>query len=61
MLVLTRHVGERVIIGDGIIVVTVVEVRGDKVRIGFDAPADIRVHREEIQKRVEEQGSKRSQ
>lgn len=47
MLVLSRHADERIMIGDNIIV-TVVEVRGDKVRLGFDAPSDIPVHREEV-------------
>ena len=48
MLVLARKIGERVIIGDGIIV-TVVDVRSDMtVRLGFTAPAETRVDREEI-------------
>lgn len=47
MLVLTRRVGESVVIGDGV-VVTVIEVRGDGVRIGIDAPRSVRVHRAEV-------------
>jgi carbon storage regulator len=47
MLVLTRRKNERIRIGESIIV-TVVEVRGDKVRIGIDAPQEIPVHREEV-------------
>lgn len=47
MLVLTRRKNERIRIGESI-VVTVVEIRGDKVRIGIDAPQDIPVHREEV-------------
>ena len=47
MLVLSRHKGERIMIGDNVIV-TVVEIRGDKVRFGIEAPKDIPVHREEI-------------
>ncbi len=47
MLILTRRVGESVVIGDDV-VVTVVEVRGDSVRIGIDAPRSVDVHREEI-------------
>ena len=47
MLVLSREKGERIMIGPDI-VVTIVEVRGDKVRIGIDAPRNINVHREEI-------------
>lgn len=47
MLVLSRRVGERLVIGDGI-VVTVIEVRGDGVRLGIDAPRSVRVHRAEV-------------
>jgi len=47
MLVLTRKHGERIIISDNI-VITVVEIRGDKVRLGIEAPADISVHRQEV-------------
>ncbi len=47
MLVLTRRKNERIRIGESI-VVTVVDVRGDKVRIGIDAPREIPVHREEV-------------
>lgn len=47
MLVLSRQSDETIIIGDSIRV-TIVEVRGDKVRIGIDAPRDVTVHRQEI-------------
>ena len=47
MLVLSRHKDERIIIG-GEIVITVVEIRADKVRIGIEAPSDVRVDRMEI-------------
>jgi carbon storage regulator len=47
MLVLTRRSGESVMIGDDV-VITVLEVRGDVVRLGIRAPRDIQVHREEI-------------
>ena len=47
MLILTRRVGESIVIGDDI-VVTVVEVRGDSVRIGVRAPRSVDVHREEV-------------
>ena len=47
MLVLSRHPDEKIHIGDHI-VLTVVEVRGDRVRIGIEAPRDITVHRHEI-------------
>ncbi len=47
MLVLSRKPGESIVIGDEI-VLTVVEVRGDQVRIGIDAPRAIAVHRKEV-------------
>lgn len=47
MLVLSRKVDERIVIGDDIYI-TLVEIRGDKVRIGIQAPAAITVHREEV-------------
>lgn len=51
MLVLTRKVGERIHIGDGI-VVTVVRIQNDKVRIGIEAPTEVPIHREEVYRRV---------
>jgi carbon storage regulator len=53
VLVLTRRAGESVVIGDDV-VVTVVEVRGDVVRLGIDAPRDVKVHREEVYRAVAE-------
>lgn len=47
MLVLSRKRDERIVIGDNI-VITVVEVRGDKVRLGIEAPNDVPVHRQEV-------------
>ena len=47
MLVLSRKRNESVIINDNI-VVTVIDVRGDKVRIGIEAPRDVAVHRQEV-------------
>lgn len=47
MLVLSRQRDETIIIGDSI-KITIVEVRGDKVRIGIEAPRDVSVHREEV-------------
>lgn len=47
MLVLTRKRDEKIIIGDDI-TITVVEIRGDKVRLGIDAPVEIPVHRQEV-------------
>lgn len=47
MLVLSRKKDEKIIIGDKITIM-VIEIRGDKVRLGIDAPKDVTVHREEI-------------
>jgi len=47
MLVLSRQRDQTIVIGDNIRI-TIVDVRGDKVRIGIDAPRDVAVHREEI-------------
>lgn len=53
MLVLTRAVGERLIIGDGAeIVLSILDVRGNQVRVGIDAPRSVAVHREEIYLRI---------
>lgn len=51
MLVLSRKVNECVVINHKIIV-KVVEIRGDKVRLGFEAPRDVTVHREEVEREV---------
>jgi carbon storage regulator len=47
MLVLSRQRDESIIIGDNVIV-TIVDIRGDKVRLGIEAPAEIPVHRQEV-------------
>ena len=47
MLVLSRHRDESIMIGDDV-VVTIVDIRGDKVRLGIDAPTEIPVHRQEV-------------
>ncbi len=54
MLVLTRAIGERLIIGNGEITLHVLEIRGNQVRIGIEAPRHIPVHREEIFQRITE-------
>ena len=58
MLILTRRVGETVMIGNEV-TVTVLGVKGNQVRIGVNAPKDVSVHREEIYERIkrEEDGS----
>ena len=52
MLVITRKPGERICLGDDV-TVTVLEVRGDQVRLGIDAPRDVKVFREEVLHRDE--------
>ena len=47
MLILTRRIGENVIIGDDI-VISILDIRGDSVRIGIQAPKSLSVHREEV-------------
>lgn len=53
MLILTRAVGETIVIGDGLRV-TVMGVKGGQVRIGVEAPRDVAVHREEVWLRINE-------
>lgn len=52
MLVLTRSVGERLIINNGEIKLSILEVKGNQVRLGIDAPRNVSVHREEIFERI---------
>lgn len=52
MLVLTRKRNESIIIGDNI-VITVVDIRGDKVRLGIQAPTEIPVHRQEVYEAIQ--------
>ncbi|HAN68486.1 MAG TPA: carbon storage regulator [Halieaceae bacterium] len=53
MLILTRRVGESLMVGDNI-TITVLGVKGNQVRIGVNAPKDVAVHREEIYNRIQE-------
>jgi carbon storage regulator len=52
MLILTRRVGETLMVGDEV-TVTVLGVKGNQVRIGVNAPKDVAVHREEIYQRIQ--------
>ena len=60
MLVLSRHRDESIMIGDNV-VVTIVDIRGDKVRLGIDAPQDIPVHRREVYEAIQRENEKASQ
>lgn len=60
MLVLSRNKGERIVIGNNI-VLTVVDIRGDRVRLGFTGPTEVPIHREEIFRRLEEEQAAQEQ
>ena len=57
MLVLSRQRDESIMIGDNI-VITVVDIRGDKVRLGIDAPKEVPVHRQEVYEAIKREKSK---
>jgi len=52
MLVLSRKLNERVVIGANV-TVTVVDIRGDRVKLAFDAPNEVPIHREEVHRRIQ--------
>lgn len=56
MLVLSRQRDESIIIGDNI-VITIVDIRGDKVRLGIQAPTEVPVHRQEIWEAIKRQNA----
>jgi carbon storage regulator len=60
MLVLSRQRDESIIIGDNI-VVTIVDVRGDKVRLGIEAPREVSVHRREVYEAIQRENQQASQ
>ena len=60
MLVLSRHRDESIMIGDDV-VVTIVDIRGDKVRLGIEAPQSIPVHRQEVYEAIQRENRRSSQ
>lgn len=60
MLVLSRFTDEQIVIGDNI-TITVVEIRGDKVKLGIDAPPQVSVHRREVYDAIQRTGVDRRQ
>ena len=60
MLVLSRQRDESIVIGDNV-VVTIVDIRGDKVRLGIEAPGEIPVHRQEVYEAIQRENRKAGQ
>ena len=59
MLVLSRHRDESIMIGDDVMI-TIVDIRGDKVRLGIDAPQEIPVHHQEVYDAIKRENEKAS-
>ncbi len=59
MLVLSRHKDEQIVIGDDV-VITVIDIRGDKVRLGVEASKEVPVHRREVKDAIERRGHNKS-
>jgi len=59
MLVLSRHRDESIMIGDNVMI-TIVDIRGDNVRLGIDAPHEIPVHRQEVYEAIKRENQKAS-
>jgi carbon storage regulator len=53
MLILTRRIGESLVIGDDV-TITILAIKGNQIRIGIDAPKNVAVHRQEIQQKINE-------
>jgi len=60
MLILTRKLGERITIGDNI-VITLLEITGSQVKLGIEAPKGISIHRQEIYERIRQQNLRASE
>lgn len=56
MLILTRRIGESLVIGQREITITILSQKGNQIKVGIEAPKHISVHREEIYKRIQEEG-----
>lgn len=57
MLILTRRIGETVVVGDDVLI-TILGIKGNQIRLGFDAPDHISIHRQEIYLKVQEEKTK---
>lgn len=55
MLILTRRIGESVVIGDNQINFTILGIKGNQVRLGFDAPDNVIIHRHEVYQKIKAQ------